>query len=744
MTPGQNIIYGNAKGSAFGNLMLLQSNDGVNKFSVDLTGNVTAAGKINNLTLTSNAIGFSVAGGTTAKTLNLTGNLTVTGDTTLSGTPLSNPMTAQGQMVWGSTAANPSAPGAIAAGANGQFLQYNTLPAAPAWHTLASSDVGLGNVENTKLSTWIGSANITTVGTIASGNWSGTTIPVLHGGTGLTAGYNNTNWDTAYSLANAATNVNTASAIVKRDASGNFSAGTITGTFSGNLTGNVTGTVSGNAGTVTNGVYTTGSYSNPGWITALDASKITSGTNGYVLTTVGGATAWAAAPGVTSVFGRTGVVAAAANDYAVAQITGAAPAASPTFTGTVTNNGSYAGSAILPKANGGTGNANGTASIAGGTAGAIPYQSAANTTALLAAGSSGQYLVSNGAASPYWQFMPNPSYGSLNYVQKVTGGTTLNNSLIYDNGTNVGIGAGGSPGSGDRLDIEAGGIIGLYSNSSGGVSIEGLDTGSGGTGVYGYSTGSSGEGVYGNGPGVGVLGGSANIGVQGNGGSTGVYGSGTSYGVQGYANGSGWAGYFTYSGSGSGVYAAGSSYDFYGGSGNLSHFSGGVTVGSSGASVQAGDLSISRNSSHDTAALVFGNTGFQYLYYDGTNFQFQGGSLYVNGSFVSSDIRFKKDITPLQDSLSKVLALQGVNFKWNTLAFPEKGFSTSPQVGFIAQEVQKIIPEAVSTDGNGYEAIDYTKITAVLVEATKEQQKQISDQQAQINELKQEVEALQK
>lgn len=51
--------------------------------------------------------------------------------------------------------------------------------------------------------------------------------------------------------------------------------------FYGNLTGNVTGDVSGNAGTVTNGVYTTGSYADPSWITSLDGTKIING----VLTT---------------------------------------------------------------------------------------------------------------------------------------------------------------------------------------------------------------------------------------------------------------------------------------------------------------------------------------------------------------------------------------------------------------------------------------------------------------------------
>ena len=56
----------------------------------------------------------------------------------------------------------------------------------PTWRTLSNSDVGLGNVENTKLSTWTGSSNIATVGTITTGTWSGTAIAVNKGGTGAT------------------------------------------------------------------------------------------------------------------------------------------------------------------------------------------------------------------------------------------------------------------------------------------------------------------------------------------------------------------------------------------------------------------------------------------------------------------------------------------------------------------------------------------------------------------------------
>jgi len=53
--------------------------------------------------------------------------------------------------------------------------------------TLVKGDVGLGNVENTALSTWAGSANITTLGTITTGTWSATAIGVTKGGLGLTA-----------------------------------------------------------------------------------------------------------------------------------------------------------------------------------------------------------------------------------------------------------------------------------------------------------------------------------------------------------------------------------------------------------------------------------------------------------------------------------------------------------------------------------------------------------------------------
>jgi hypothetical protein len=61
-----------------------------------------------------------------------------------------------------------------------------TVSAAPAWDTVTKTDVGLSNVENTALSTWVGTANITTVGNVTSGTWNGTEISAIKGGTGQT------------------------------------------------------------------------------------------------------------------------------------------------------------------------------------------------------------------------------------------------------------------------------------------------------------------------------------------------------------------------------------------------------------------------------------------------------------------------------------------------------------------------------------------------------------------------------
>jgi len=118
------------------------------------------------------------------------------------------------------------------------------------------------------------------------------------------------------------------------------------------------------------------------------------------------------------------------------------------------------------------------------------------------------------------------------------------------------------------------------------------------------------------------------------------------------------------------------------------------------------------------------------------SFEVYADNSYFNGvvkatNFIkSSDISLKKNVLSLDNALGKVLALRGVSFGWKDSA-NEKG----TQIGLIAQEVEKVYPEIVSVGANGKKGVDYSALVAPLIEAVKEQQKQI-------NELKIEIETL--
>ena len=95
----------------------------------------------------------------------------------------------------------------------------------------------------------------------------------------------------------------------------------------------------------------------------------------------------------------------------------------------------------------------------------------------------------------------------------------------------------------------------------------------------------------------------------------------------------------------------------------------------------------------------------------------------------SSDRRLKENIKPLKNSLSKVLNLEGVSF--NRKITPQE-----PEIGFIAQDVRKVVPEIVKEDDEGMLSVSYSKTVALLVEGMKEQQKMINKLQQEIQELK--------
>lgn len=119
------------------------------------------------------------------------------------------------------------------------------------------------------------------------------------------------------------------------------------------------------------------------------------------------------------------------------------------------------------------------------------------------------------------------------------------------------------------------------------------------------------------------------------------------------------------------------------------------------------------------------------------------GNICYTGSIAAcSDIRYKENIAPFLDPLSSVMSMNGFYYNWKKDQFPSMNFSDSRQIGFSAQEIEKLFPEIVTTDGNGYKSVDYGRLTPVLVEAIKEQQKEIVDQAEEINSLKKMVQAL--
>ncbi|MCB2376396.1 tail fiber domain-containing protein [Hymenobacter sp. BT635] len=101
----------------------------------------------------------------------------------------------------------------------------------------------------------------------------------------------------------------------------------------------------------------------------------------------------------------------------------------------------------------------------------------------------------------------------------------------------------------------------------------------------------------------------------------------------------------------------------------------------------------------------------------------------IRGNNVSaSDVRFKQNIRPLGGALATVLALRGVRYQWNALGVQHGGTAGAEQVGVLAQEIEKVYPELVSTDAQGYKAVNYAQLTPVLLEALKELHAQLSTQ----------------
>lgn len=101
-----------------------------------------------------------------------------------------------------------------------------------------------------------------------------------------------------------------------------------------------------------------------------------------------------------------------------------------------------------------------------------------------------------------------------------------------------------------------------------------------------------------------------------------------------------------------------------------------------------------------------------------------------------SDGRLKKDIKPFANILDKLVQLQPVNFHWKVEEFPEYRFGTSESFALVAQEVERILPELVTEDTQGYKSVRYNKLPLLLLQGVKEQQAQIEALRAELKALR--------
>jgi len=168
----------------------------------------------------------------------------------------------------------------------------------------------------------------------------------------------------------------------------------------------------------------------------------------------------------------------------------------------------------------------------------------------------------------------------------------------------------------------------------------------------------------------------------------------------------------TFAGQAAGEGLTGGNYNTFIGdhAGHTSDGDGNVLIGS-----QAG---LNEHGSNKFHISISGTTPLVYGEFDNQLVQ-------INGALVfPSDERMKKNIGPLKASLDKVMRLNGVSYELKGQAGPGKG----KNIGFIAQEVETVLPELVHSGSGGYKALSYDRFAPLLVEAIKEQQALIKKQ----------------
>lgn len=130
----------------------------------------------------------------------------------------------------------------------------------------------------------------------------------------------------------------------------------------------------------------------------------------------------------------------------------------------------------------------------------------------------------------------------------------------------------------------------------------------------------------------------------------------------------------------------------------------------------------------------------------GASYNVYCNNLYASAdvqAYYSSDINLKENVKPISDALSKTKAIRGVSYDWRQEHIDrisdkeENGFILPKHdVGVIAQEIEKVLPDIVTTRKDGYKAVKYDRLTALLIEAVKELSDKVDSLQSEVKSLR--------
>lgn len=111
------------------------------------------------------------------------------------------------------------------------------------------------------------------------------------------------------------------------------------------------------------------------------------------------------------------------------------------------------------------------------------------------------------------------------------------------------------------------------------------------------------------------------------------------------------------------------------------------------------------------------------------------GTVKASAIDYNSDERLKQNITEIKSSNEIINKLRPVSYFWNETG-KKKGGNAQLQYGLLAQEVEKVLPNIVSTDNDGYKSVNYNELIPLLLQTVQDQGKKIEELQKELHQLK--------